>query len=402
MLACLLKPSILRKYSSTIKPEYFERKDEHEVARHVLDYWNAYKIVPDEDDLLDLAGRQYIDLIHSIYLGVVEWDLSYTIDKILLFAQEQAAKIAVLESLDDIEHGDLLTVLERLKQAITIGHDAGDTGLDLKRDVDTWLDREKTARIPTGMIHLDIALNGGLAAGELGIFLAPPNYGKSMALINAGYGAAGPTSGRNVAHFSFEMEANIIAKRYSARTIFRFPRPSDNGAKYKEDFQRIAEFLLPGDIRMFRVSGDVNVVKTHLNTLIDDGFDPGLIIIDYGDEMEPLRHRREHWIELGTVFHSLRELAHEYQCPVWTATQSRRSALGKEVITMADLAESFRKAAIADVIVAICQTAEEEANDQCRLFIAKLRDGKSRSMIRAKFFKEQQAIVTTGFVGGRE
>jgi hypothetical protein len=83
---------------------------------------------------------------------------------------------------------------------------------------------------------------------------------------------------------------------------------------------------------------------------------------------------------------------------MWSASQAGRSSLSKEIITMADIAEDIGKANIADVIIALCQTREEETADQCRLFLAKVRDGDSKAMVRAKYYKKSQAIVTTGIV----
>lgn len=397
ILACMLKPRLISKYGNIIRPEYFERKDEYDTVKHLAAFWEVYKHPPEEDDLIDLVGRDHLDLIHSIYLGVDDWDLEYVSDKIVQFAREQAAKMAVLESLNDVESGDLSSVMDRLKAAMSVGQDIEDTGLDIKRDVAKWLRSVQEEKIATGMIHLDIAMEGGLGVGELGIFLAPPNYGKSMALINVGYGAVGPISAKNVVHFSYEMNANVIAKRYAARMLFRFPKRSDDPDEYESEFNRWSKVFMPGEIRALWGTGDVNGLRSRLNVLVDSGFEPELIIVDSGDAMDPVRPRPQQWIELGDIYKALRELGFEFKCPVWTASQTRRGALGKEVITMEDLGESFRKAAIADAIVAICQTEEEESNDRCRLFLAKLRDGKSRTMIHAKYFKEQQALITIGF-----
>ena len=144
------------------------------------------------------------------------------------------------------------------------------------------------------------------------------------------------------------------------------------------------------------------MIRYHLDHLIEEGIQPDLIIVDYGDEVDAKRHYSDHWVEAGSVFKDLRDLGHDYGCPVWTATQANRAALGKEVITMKDIAESIKKAAIADVIVAICQTWEEEQNEQVRLFLAKIRDGKARRMLRAKYYTPEQALVTTGFVSDKD
>lgn len=399
ILACMLDARWMAKYANIMLPSYFERKDENDFAECLIEFWETYKRPPREsEDLLELVGLDSRDIVHSVFLGKEEWDLALAADMSVKFAREQAARVAVLESLPDIENGDLETVVDRLKKASIIGQDIGDLGLDVKRDARQWMQNSVFAKLPTGMHHLDIVLDGGLGIGELGVFMAPTNYGKSMALINVAFGAAGLINALKVAYFSFEMRAAIVAKRIAARMVFRFPSRRDDQNEYIEKFESLARMFLPGDVRAFRVNGNVNMLRRKMDMLIDSGYEPDIIIVDYGDEVEPTRHRREHWLELGETFGELRELGETYECATWTATQTGRGSVNKEIITMQDIAESYKKCEKADAIVAICQTAEEERLDQCRLFLAKLRDGRSRSMVSAKYYKEQQAIITTGIL----
>lgn len=388
------------RYGRLVKSEYFEAPDLHLLSDCLLTYWKTYKHVPtDPADIIDILGADHRDLIHSVYLGKREWELDYASDMVVMFAKEQAAKLAVLESLDDLERGDLTQVRARIDEASKIGQDVGDVGLSVKGDSDKWLYDAMTDKVPTGMIHLDIAMDGGLAPGELGVFVSPPNYGKSMALVNAGFGAAGPISRRNVVHFSLEMSDKVVAKRYAARQVFRFPSRGEDPEEYKKEFEAKAAMLMPGEVRVFRVTGNVNDLRARAERFRDEsGLEIGLLIVDYGELVKPLIARNDEWMQQGDIFISLREFAHDFECPLWTATQAGRHALNKEIITMADLAESFRKASVSDAMVAICQTVDEEKADQCRLFLAKLRDGESRAMIAAKYYKRQQAIITTGFV----
>lgn len=70
---------------------------------------------------------------------------------------------------------------------------------------------------------------------------------------------------------------------------------------------------------------------------------------------------------------------------------------------MAQIAEDIGKAAIADVIIALCQTYDEKLADQCRLFMAKIRDSANKHpLITCKCYTDSQAIITTGFVTKKE
>lgn len=399
LLACCLDVAWMAAHSTIILPEYFELDDERALAEALQQYFSRYGYIPDEIDILEMCGNEYSDTVKAVFSGAENWDLSLAKDSAIQFAKEQAAKIAILESVNDIKRGDLKKPLERIRSAMMVGEDIGNVGIDLKGDVNKWLtDSVYTLKTPTGLYHVDMVLGGGLAPGELGVVLAPPNRGKSMLLVNIGVGCAGPTSSLNVVHFTHEMSESVVAKRYGARLVFRFPK-RDDITEYEYDFRSAVSDKLPGNIRIVHElagAATVNTLRAKIQQLISSGFTPDVIIDDYPDLLAPTYRQSQRRFELAQIFRDMRALGTEFGCPVWTATQTNRSAVSKEVVTMMDLAEAFEKAAIADVILALCQTEEEEAHNLCRLYLAKVRDGKSRAMISAKYYTEQQAVITLG------
>ena len=60
---------------------------------------------------------------------------------------------------------------------------------------------------------------------------------------------------------------------------------------------------------------------------------------------------------------------------MWTASQTNRSGLNAEVITMESISEAFNKCFVADFIFTISRTIEDKANNEGRIFIAKNRNG---------------------------
>jgi replicative DNA helicase len=221
-----------------------------------------------------------------------------------------------------------------------------------------------------------------------------------MALINIGFGAASIGSGKNVVHFTHEMSVAQVAKRYAARMTFRFPHRDDDLNAYEDELVEAARKLMPGRIRIIGGAERMTIeqLQSHLDRLIAEGFEPGLIIDDYADLIKPSQRYTDRRFELSANYENLRALSFRY-CPIWTASQTTRGALNKEIVTMADLAEDIGKAAICDVLVAMCQTREELESDQCRLFMAKIRDGSKKvPLIQCKFYGASQAIVSTGYV----
>lgn len=382
---------------TVIIPEYFESEDEEDIVRAIQEYQEAYGRVPvDPDDVLVLCEGKHENVILTIFDEKYDYDTSLVKDVVVQWAREQAAKIAILESVDDVKKGDLSRVLERIEEAVSVGSDLATQGLDVVRDLDQWLYDQWVGKVRTGWPHIDMHLEGGLGAGELGTVLAPSNRGKSMALVNIAYGAAGIGSGKNVVIFTHEMADKVYAKRCAARMMFRFPKRLDNLGAYEKEFNELAAKLMPGNIRVIGGS-DMSLVQMDaaLERLHAEGYNFDLIIDDYPDLMTPTKSRNERRFELTEIYEGYRRLANKYSVPAWAASQTNRKAYGKEIITEADIAEDIGKVNISDIILAICQTKKEMEGERCRLFLAKVRDGIRSTMFDAKFYPRQQAIIST-------
>ena len=398
VLSLCLDPLWMSRYgTSIVRPEYFERDDESAVATAILEYYTTYGRVPrDPEDVIALCG-DYDDFVYDVYDA--KYDTELAADLVVQFAREQAAKIAILDSIDDVKVGNIQRAIGRMEQALAVGDDLRSPGLDVVADSDKWLYTLWTHKVPTGWYHVDKILEGGLGPGELGVILGPSNRGKSMALINVGFGAASIGSGKRVVHITHEMSGNIVSKRYAARMVFRFPIRDEDLGKYEDELHIAAKRLLPGSVRVLdlgRVS--VQTVKANLDRLIAEDYKFDLIIDDYPDLMESDRKYAQRRFELSHIYAELRDLGRHYGCPVWVASQSRRESFSKEIVTMQDIAEDIGKVNISDVIIGLCQTPEEEKEQECRLFMAKVRDGGKNAMFHAKYKGASQSIVTTGIV----
>lgn len=151
---------------------------------------------------------------------------------------------------------------------------------------------------------MDQILEGGLGVPEFGLILGPPNSGKSMALINIGYGAASLGSGKNVVHFTHEMSMEQVAKRYAARMTFRFPTKEGNLQAYADNLYEVAKKMMPGKIRIIGGAYKMTTgeVESHMDRLVAEGFEPDLIIDDYVDLILPPKHYNERRFELSATY----------------------------------------------------------------------------------------------------
>ena len=103
-----------------------------------------------------------------------------------------------------------------------------------------------------------------------------------------------------------------------------------------------------------------------------------MIIVDYADLLKPsptgfksqeLRH------SLGNTYEELRGIGQTWDIPVWTASQTNRSGLNAEVITMESISEAFNKCFVADFICSISRNMEDKTENKGRMFVAKNRNG---------------------------
>ena len=202
--------------------------------------------------------------------------------------------------------------------------------------------------IPTGFPLLDVVevLDGGLANGELGVVMAPTGGGKSFFLVNLGYGAL--AAGKNVIHYTFELSETHVGNRYDSRIT---------GVPTKELRNRMAE----AENELTRFNGGqlfikeyppkvatINTIKFHMGRLLSNGFNPDLIIIDYGDLMRSRRGYDQKRFELESIFEDLRALSMEMKMPIWTATQSNREGFNDDIITIDKVGEAINKAMVVD------------------------------------------------------
>lgn len=412
IIALTLSPVWFVHYDGIIQPAFFENDAEITLVKSILSFYAKYNRPPQLDEIetfisqLELKPsriQETLELARSIYNRYDKWDLSYARDEVVKFAQMQGLKIAMLEAIDKIEEGETDGIDRAISQALQIG--VTNKSLRLKRDVDIWLTQlSEVDRITTGLYHVDRMLNGGLARKEVGVIIAPPNYGKSMTLINIGFGACSSDIGYNVGHISFEIPKETLSKRYGARITHGWFNKDDSIAAYRDKFNKMSSRTVVTDVDMrdeppSTISSDD--IRRYLDKSSRDGFEIDLLLVDYADLMK-LPKGDNSFERHGENYSRLIQIAKDYNIALWTASQSHRASLRKLTIDLDDIAESFQKAARADVVLTWCQTPEEEDDHEMRFFCAKNRDGQKHWYVRCKITDSAHAITSQDIVWGGE
>ena len=124
----------------------------------------------------------------------------------------------------------------------------------------------RSARNPlsTGWELIDGITKGGLGKGELGVVIAPTGAGKSMALVHLG--AEALKAGKNVVHYSLELQDKVVALRYdSCISGIPLSETKDQKELIWENIKDIKGKLIVKEYPT--KSATTNTIKNHLEKL---------------------------------------------------------------------------------------------------------------------------------------
>lgn len=364
---------------------FFELKYLQVFCRKIYDYKQKYNIHPSSDimttiirtelkDEEEILQKQTRDFFVRIQVDVSRVDGSeYIKETALDFCKKQKLKEAIGKSIKLLSKNtssfDEIRVL--INEALRLGAD-NNFGYDYLKDFEERFNIKSRNPVSTGWGLVDNIAGGGLGGGELGVCVAPTGAGKSMVLVHLG--AAALRQGKTVVHYTLELRDTVVARRYdSCITGFELSSLVGNKAEVLEAVKDIEGRLIVKEYPT--KSATTNTFKNHLKRLQLQGIEPDLIIVDYGDLVRPTQMRKEKRIELECIYEELRAMAQEFDCPIWTASQTNRSGLNAEVITMESISEAFNKCFVSDFIFTLSRTVEDKNTNSGRMFVAKNRNG---------------------------
>ena len=347
--------NFFEKSFESLKDEYFTTEAHRLIWNEIRKLFNKYNQPPTYETLkVEIASmhdnelkEDTLDVLVDIESRVNRQEIEYAKDKSIEFCKNQSMKAAIYKAAELLKEGKYDEIQTVIENSLKINTEQ-DLGQDFFSSFDSRRKIHTRQTVPTGFALLDEEgiLDGGLAAGELGVVMAPTGGGKSFMLVNFGYGAL--AAGKNVIHYTFELSETHVGNRYDSRIT---------GIPTKELTSRISE----AEGLLSRFNGGklfikeyppkvatINTIKFHVGRLMSNGFEPDLIIIDYGDLMKSRRGYDQKRFELESVFEDLRALSMEIKMPIWTATQSNREGFNDDVITIDKVGEAINKAHVVD------------------------------------------------------
>ena len=350
-------------------------------VRKIIDYRAKYQQHPSveavitllrtelehEDDVVQKQVTDYFSRIHKREMT----DIDYIKEASLDFCRKQNLKDAMMKSVNLLQNCSFDEISKVINDALKLGSE-NNFGYDYFVDFEKRFVTKYRNPVTMGWSEIDSICGGGLGRSELGVVIAPTGAGKSMVLVHLG--AQALKEGKTVIHYTLELQETVIANRYDS-CITGYPL-SDLLSFKEEIYENIKDIEGKLIIKEYPTkSATTNTIRAHLSRLIMRGINPGMVIVDYGDLLRPIQMRKEKRNELESIYEELRAISTEFSCPIWTASQTNRSGLNAEVITLEQISEAFNKCFVADFIFSVSRTVEDKQKNEGKIFIAKNRNG---------------------------
>jgi len=366
--------------SEITTPKFFENDANKWIISEILSYHEEYRKPPTLDVFKsqlskvdnEVLKKTVVVQLRHVFTNIGNVDLDYIKNEFTSFCINQNLKGVILQSVDLLKAGSYDRIKDLVDSAMKVGQQT-DLGMDYIEDYDERMEDLKRTTVPTKWQPINDLMDGGLGPGELGVVVAPSGVGKTWILT--AIGAEAVRNGLSVVHYTMELSEHYVGARYD--TVFTgIPSVElkDKKEEVKGKIKNLRGKLL---IKYFPPKGvTVKKLQTHIEKMITLDNKPDVIIVDYADLLLSHSNKSDStYAEQGGVYIDLRGMSGELEIPIWTASQTNRSAIDSEVIEADKIADSYAKVMNADFIMSWSRKSKDKLNDTARAHIMKNRFG---------------------------
>lgn len=384
----------LQKAYPFLKREYFSDDADKALYDHISRYIVKYNDNPTVENIVislqndnTIPETTYTNAVTAIY-GLdlsQETNLDWLMIEAETFCKTKALHNAILRSVSIIEGSDKELKPDALPSLLSdalsvcfdtaIGHDYLDHASE-RHDYYTRVEN----KLQFDIDYLNKITDGGVTSKTLSIILAGTGVGKSLMMCHLA--AANVSAGKNVLYITLELSEKAIAQRIDANLLG--VNIGDLKKTKKEDFMSRIDKLNAKThgkliVKEYPTSGvHVGHFKALLAELkVKKKFVPDVIYIDYINLCLSSRIRAgsgaNSYTMVKAIAEEIRGMAVEFDVPIFSATQTVRSANGASDINMTDVSESFGLAATVDMLLGAIRTDELDENNQVMFKLLKSR-----------------------------
>jgi len=376
--ALLTDRDFLITISESLSDDFFENTSHQWITKEILKYFSKYHTVPSMDalkvevqkidnDVLKIAIKEQLA---QAYRESEQTDIQYIKDEFLGFCKNQQMKKAIVTSADLLGTNDFDSIRQIILNALKVG-EVRSIGHEYEKDVETRYREDNRLPVPFPWPVFNNITQGGIGKGELAIIFGNPGGGKSWAIIAMAAHAA--KLGFNVLYYTLELSETYVARRIDANLL---NVPVDKILSHRTEIEQLVENL-PGKIKVKEFpSGKttLDTIEQHIEQLKTQyEFMPDIIFIDYIDLLKNSARDRLEGTE--DIYTSIRGLARELGLPIVTPSQANRTGANSEIIEGSNIAGSYSKLMIGDVVLSLARNRNDKLNGTGRWHIMKNRLG---------------------------
>src|SRR6185369_237026 len=238
---------------------------------------------------------------------------------------------------------------------------------------------------------------GGPGAGNLVIFVASSNFGKTAWCTACARHAN--SLGKNVVFFSFEIGGIDIIKRYISGAV---------GLKQEElkyNQERVKTAVIDSTLGNFKLveeratNANVEQIRITLEYLKSTGFFPDEVYVDSINQIKTNTWRdKDDNQRFEYVCEELRDLSNDYEVPIISPMQTNRQGFNSEVGDVSQIGKAIEPFQVADMLIIASQTETMFAENRCVLLLLKNRLGPRNIVIECSYdpnmglFKELKEV----------
>jgi predicted ATP-dependent serine protease len=355
--------------------KYYKRlnKTENYIFTSVKEHYEKYNTVPTYQELVkrietdgerkDSEGnitihvqfKAILDHLKSILEVNKQTNYQYVID---IFKEQ------LLDSIENqLQHNTTISKVERKNLLKRLSYyelnEVGSTQVKYLKLSD-YNPNEKRDVIKTGIKLIDDC--GGIAKGEVGMFVAATGIGKTTLLTSIANKCS--TDKNKVVHIVFEGRTNQYMELHLRKMNMSYEEVKEH---YINDYLTIIKFE--------EGATTINDIKNALDTLINKNGGIDVIVIDYIDCIRHTTSTKDFWQGESEVINELENYVVKNNCCLWTAVQTNRSGLNADESDMTQIAGSKKKLDKASMVVFLSRNREQMNIGVATMKIMKNRNG---------------------------
>lgn len=396
-------PELFMRFVNILKPQMFKRIETQFVIANLLNYYHKYETIPTRGILKDIVSKElttddpYEEILATIDRPTNNREVPFVKETLLQWAKDKAYGLIysddARQAYSQGNYEFIETIVEDARKLLDTRHKityVWDQFEELIHD-------DPADHYSTGWHKLDRELNGGPSPGEILVFMAATNVGKSIALANVTIASCMPRAsvsgdstlnGANTLLVSLEMSDKKIGRRglgiLTGINLKDLQNKIDTVRKHVADAKSRA-----GEFAIVELPPEETTVDS-IEVVIDEikrtrGWTPKVLVIDYLDLLISRNpaYNRDDYDRLKHVSSELRGLGIKTKSLIYTATQGNRGSVNQATVDLNSTAESYGKLMSLDYVVSMGQTPEmlQETPPLINFYIAKNRDGKKQVSI---------------------